>query len=193
MPVPAWFTTAFESGDSDESIIGYYHPTQSEAAALAVRQRLQVTTNLFGDDDEGNADDADDEDDAQDGEDANENDPGEGEHWAGIWQDSDASETSPWLTVDAGILIGQDGVLVAGFVPTPHVARATADAPLADTAGAFTVDAAFAEVRALQARAMALLDGDDTSANPSVVLAAIREARQCIALAARIAGILDGD
>ena len=109
------------------------------------------------------------------------------------WEDGDASETSPWLTVDEGILIGRDGVLVAGFVPTPHVARATADAPLADTAGAFTVDAAFAEVRALQARAMALLDGDDTSANPSVVLAAIREARQCIALAARIAGILDGD
>ena len=109
------------------------------------------------------------------------------------WEDGDASETSPWLTVDEGILIGRDGVLVAGFVPTPHVARGTAHTPIADTAKEFTVDAAFAEVRALQARATALLDGDDASANPSVVLAAIREARQCIALAARLAGILDGD
>lgn len=180
MPVPGWFTTAFGGGDGDESIIGDYHPSRSVVATPAARRRLEASTDLF--EDEENEVEAEEEEVCE-----------QEEHSAGIWEDGDESKTSPWLTVEEGLLIGADGALVAGFVPMPQVPEPHAGISSVGTADEFSAETAFAEVRALQGRAMALLDGDDASDNPSVVLAAIREARQCIALAARLAGILDGD
>lgn len=209
MTVPGWFNVVHGHADDEEPIIVDYYPSRAEANPPSARQSPPAITHLLQDDEEDDAGNEEEDVNAGDEDDEEEVADEDGDEDAGVeedddeeddddpltrtWEDGDASETSPWLTVDEGILIGRDGVLVAGFVPTPQVSWGTAHTPIADTADEFTVDAAFAEVRALQARATALLDGDDASANPSVVLAAIREARQCIVLAARLAGILHGD
>ena len=147
-------------------------------ADLTDRRRLEASTDLFGDEE-------------HEVKDEEEEDAEWEEHVAGIWEPGDKS-ASPWLTVDEGLLIGSRRGARRRIRAHAAGARHTPDISSVGTADEFSAEMAFTEVRALQGRAMALLDGA-ASDNPSVVLAAIREARQCIALAARLAGILDGD
>ena len=175
VPVPEWFALFGSAGDADESIIGDYYPSTVQPAAAAA-----TSDDGTEGEDEEEGEDLDDEDEEDEGDErwdlepADEDVPGE---------DDDDPPASHWLTVEAGILVSEDGTVAAGYAATPRAAPGALDT--------LTQAAALAEARALQERAMSVLSHAEAVHDHALALAALGEARACLALAARLAGILD--
>jgi hypothetical protein len=180
VPIPRWFIEMYGNAGMDEMIIGDYHPSAISATPASVDieedegHDLDVENGFLNDYEK------------DEHEESEEYELGDGEeddaHARGA---GFVAQADRWVTITRSVSADGSGVLRQ--TQEPAASSSSMHQP------AFTLDAAIADGRALYQKALEAHARADTENDPALALAAIREARACLELTARLARLLPAE